>query len=243
MNPRADARRGTFRAPSRWPQKKRLPRRLTKASRLKCRFRNSANQLFYLKPWRGPAGDPTVSDLGDLWTPFAADGVRVPSGEARLTLLLPREVHWMYSESPRYATLLARIRAEGATAPSGFPQVTEPLTEDDVFWMHEPRDESRAASKLRPRHAASIAGRRRYKHAMNLACFRLASDPDTPGSGVGYAGDPDPPSYRAYLDAPASDSSESDSASDSEESEVAVGVQEDEGDESDSEPDEVAAIS
>mmetsp|Transcript_2817 Transcript_2817/g.8222 ORF Transcript_2817/g.8222 Transcript_2817/m.8222 type:complete len:114 (+) Transcript_2817:1011-1352(+) len=109
----------------------------------------------------------------------------------------------MFSESPRYAILL----------------VTEPLTEEDVFWMHEPDAE--------------------YQHAMNLACFRLASDPDTPGSGVGYAGDPDPPFYRAYLDAP---DSESDSASDSEEQEAAVSGDEDEGDESDSEPDEVATL-
>ena len=86
------------------------------------------------------------------------------------------------------------MRYGDGTARRGFPQVTEPLTRDEVFWMFSEEDPSRAASKLRPRQRGLSTSRTlpRWEYRAALACFRLESDLGTPGSGVDFAGRPSP---------------------------------------------------
>ena len=118
------------------------------------------------------------------------------------------------------------MRYGDGTARRGFPQVTEPLTSDDVFWMFGEEDPSRAASKLRPRQRGLSTSRTlpRWEYRAALACFRLESDLGTPGSGVDFAGLPDTEymaaRLRAYFE---SSESEASTASGSEESEAALG--------------------
>jgi len=142
----------------------------------------------------------------------------VPAAEVPLALLREPAVRARRRADPRGK------RYGDVTARRGLPQVTTRLTEDDVFWMFAWYGESRAASKLRRDNAASRDHEpsvRSWVYQLNLACFRLESDLDTPGSGVDFEGLPDPAFYRERLDA-RFDSSETESASDSEESEAAV---------------------
>ena len=92
-----------------------MPHRLTPASRRKCRVRNSAGDVWNVKPSLPDGGDLAIEDLDDCWTPFAADRDRFrEEGAPRLVLMLPWWSGWRSSESERCTPVVARIRAEGA---------------------------------------------------------------------------------------------------------------------------------
>ena len=60
-------------------------------------------------------GDPVISSFGDPWVVFGTRG-RFEPGERRATLSLHPRSRWTFSVSPVQVHVVARIRAECATA-------------------------------------------------------------------------------------------------------------------------------
>ena len=148
-------------------------------------------------------GDLKVSDLC-VWTPFRARHNR-RDYKSDLILLLPNKIEWRFEKLERrhvvapigVTTFWSGGRRGTAGDPNRFPRRSTRAstpTRSNTCTTNTSGTESPARGvAISPEDRSATTGQTstyiRYKHKLDLACFRHVDDLDTPGSGAVPSGD------------------------------------------------------